>query len=111
MADEHDDRIQGVDMDDLDAVLEDITYPITVNELVDQHGDREIDRTNADPITVRALFEQMGDDTFESDDEVRQMVLTLMPRDSVGRQQYSDRGGSHPEETRAADRLDENDAV
>lgn len=111
MADQPDERIQGVDTEDLNAVLEDVSYPITVDELIEQRGEREIERTNAEPITIRELFEPMGGDTFESTDEVRQMVLTLMPRESVGRPQYSDRGGSHPVESSEAERQDQDESV
>lgn len=111
MSDEQGERIQGVDMEDLDSILEELSYPITVGELIEEYGDQEIERTNADPITVRELFDQMGDDTFDEPDEVRQMVLSLMPRESVGRPGYSDRGGSHPEETSEANQLNGDDSV
>lgn len=92
------DREEGVDFTDFNPVLEDISFPITKAELVDEHGEHTIERTNADPITIRELFEGMGEQTFESREEVRQSVLNLMPRESVGRAGYSDRGGSTPEE-------------
>lgn len=99
MAEDEHDREQGVDFGDINQTLEDISYPITVDELVDQYGDRSVERTNAEPITIRELFGSMGDDTFESAEEVRQSMLNLMPADSVGREEYSDRGGSLPETT------------
>lgn len=105
------DREQGVDFASIDPVLEDLSYPITVDELVDEHGDRTIERTNADPISIGELFASTGEDTFESPQEIRQGLLTLMPADSVGRQDYSDRGGSHPEETEAAERIGEDESV
>ncbi|WP_232686173.1 DUF2795 domain-containing protein [Halobacterium zhouii] len=100
------DREQGVDFTTIDPVLEDISYPITTDELVDQYGDETVDRTNADPIPVRELFEGIGEDSYESPEEVRQMMLNLMPRDSVGRANYSDRGGSSPTETEEAEDVD-----
>lgn len=111
MPNEQDDRIQGVDVEDLNDLLESLDYPITVDELIDRYGDREIDRTNAEPITLEALFDQAGEDRYESPDEVRQMVLTLMPRDSVGRAGYSDRGGSHPVETSDAEEMDQDESM
>lgn len=86
------DREEGVDFTDLDPVLEDLAYPIDKAEFVAGHGDHSIERTNAEPITVRELFEGTGDDTFESAEGVRKAILNLMPRESVGREQYSDRG-------------------
>jgi hypothetical protein len=94
MTDDGTDREEGVDFTDINPALEDISYPITADELIEQHGDREFGRTNADPITVEEVFDHMGEDTFESADEVRQMALSQMPRDSVGRERYSDRGAS-----------------
>lgn len=98
MAENETDREQGVDFAAIDELLEEISYPITANELVARHGDERIERTNADPISIRELFSQMGEETFESGEEVRQGVLNVMPQDSVGREGYSDRGGSTPDE-------------
>ena len=95
-------HVEGVDFTGINPVLEDISYPITAGELVDQHGDREVERTNADPISVRELFGYI-DDTFDSRESVREMILSQMPRDSEGRTNYSDRGGATPVETEAAE--------
>jgi hypothetical protein len=94
---------EGVDFAELGPVLDTVEFPITADELVERHGDVELERTNAEPITLKELFDFMGDDTFESADGVRQMVMSQMPRDSVGRSNYSDRGGSTPETTDAAE--------
>lgn len=93
------DSEEGVDFTDLEPVLEDLSYPITKEEFVEEHGDHSIERTSADPITVREVFEGTGEDTFESGREIRQAVLNLMPRDAVGREGYSDRGGSEASDT------------
>jgi len=85
-------RIQGVDFTDITPLLEELAYPISATELVDRLGHREVERTNAGPITIRSLFEPMGEDTIESVDGARSSILSLMPRDSEGRQRYSDRG-------------------
>ena len=103
MARDDHDREEGVDFTEFGPVLEDISYPITTDELVERYGDYELDRTNADPITVRELFNFMGDDTFESSEEARQMIMSQMPRESVGRTNYSDRGGASPVESDAAE--------
>ena len=99
MAEDQHDREQGVDFTSIDPVIEDLSYPVTTGELVDQHGDHAIERTNAEPITISELFDSMGEDTFESAEEVRQSILNVMPEDSVGREGYSDRGGSLPGES------------
>jgi hypothetical protein len=101
MEDTEADRVEGVDFTDVGPLLEEIPYPITTEELVAEYGDRSIQRTNAGPITIRELFEPMGEDTSNSVDELRQSILTLMPKDSVGRQRYSDRGLTIDEEEEA----------
>ncbi|MFD1587005.1 hypothetical protein ACFR9U_08415 [Halorientalis brevis] len=92
------DREEGVDFTDIDPILSELAYPTTKDEFVSEYGDQSIARTNADPISVHELFDGTGEDTFESPTEIRQSVLNLMPRESVGRQRYSDRGGAIPEE-------------
>lgn len=96
-------HVEGVDFTEINPVLESLSYPTTANEIVDEHGDVEMERTNTDAITVAELFGQMGDNTFDSEEAVRQMLLSQMPNDSEGRQNYSDRGGSQPVETEAAE--------
>jgi len=96
------DHVEGVDFTEINPVLDDLSYPITTEELVDRHGDRTLERTNADPVSVAELFGYI-DDTFQSDEAVRQMALSQMPRDSEGRTNYSDRGGATPVETEAAE--------
>lgn len=87
------DSEEGIDFTDIEPVLDDLSYPITKEEFVEEHGDHTIERTSADPITVREVFEGTGEDTFEDEDEIRQAVLNMMPRGAVGRDRYSDRGG------------------
>jgi len=106
-SDDDTDRMQGVDFGEINSVFENLSYPVTADELIDQYGDREIERTNAEPITIRELFERMGEDTFESEQQLRQMILAQMPTGSEGRSNYSDRGGSLPAETEAAEEATE----
>lgn len=91
------DRTEGVDFSDVNPVLEDISYPITTDELVSEYGDHTLERTNADPISIRNLLGEMGDDSFESPSEVRQTMLTMMPQDSVGEPGQSGRGAGGTE--------------
>lgn len=111
MVDDAPDRVEGVDFGSIEPVFEDLSYPITADELVERYGDRELERTNAEPITIRELFDYMGDDTFEDERQLRQMILGQMPRDSEGRTNYSDRGGSLPTETEAAEEATEETAA
>jgi len=100
-------RVEGVDFTGINPVLNDISYPITTAEFVEQYGGRELGRTNADPIAVAELFEEMGADTFDAAEEIREMALAQMPRNTGGRANYSDRGGATPTETEAANAVAE----
>ncbi|WP_123535499.1 DUF5789 family protein [Halosimplex salinum] len=105
------DRFEGVDFTEMNPVLEELSYPVSTDEFVADHGDRELPRTNADPISVGELFSYMGDATFESEGELRQTLLGQMPRGTGGRTNYSDRGGSTPVTTEAAKRVGEQTAA
>jgi hypothetical protein len=111
MTDDESGRVQGVDFSTIDSVLDDVSYPITSEEFVDQYGDQEIDRTNAGPIAVGELLEGTGDQTFASAEEVRQMILNMMPEDSVGREGYSDRGGIGTSESESEDGFEGDESV
>lgn len=83
MSDDDTNREQGVDFTGIDSVLEEISNPITTGELIDEYGERTIERTNAGPITISELFEPLAEDTFESPEEIRQSILSLMPEESL----------------------------
>jgi len=108
---DHPDHVEGVEFTSLNPVLDRVSYPVTADEFVDQYGDHTLGRTNADPISVAELFEYMGEDTFDSPESVRQMLLSQMPRNSEGRTNYSDRGGATPVETEAAEAAAEQTAA
>jgi hypothetical protein len=98
MAESDENHEQGVEFGSIESVFEEASYPVTAAELVEQFGDREIGRTSAEPIAIRDLFADVGNQSFDSDEELRQGMLNMMPADSVGRQRYSDRGGSEGNE-------------
>ena len=87
-----------MDFTGINSALGQIDYPITTAEFVDEYGSHTIERTNADSITVQELFDGTGTETFESPDDIQQSLLSLMPGESVGRQRYSDRGGTTPDD-------------
>jgi hypothetical protein len=91
MSDSEEDHEQGVEFGSIESVFEELDYPVTAGAVVDEYGDRELERTSADPIAIRDLFVGSGDQSFESEEELRQGMLNMMPAESVGRQRYSDR--------------------
>lgn len=97
MTEESPDHVEGVDFTDINPLLDRIEYPIRKDDLVAEYGDETIERTNANPITIRELLDEMGDDSYDSPESVRQSMLNVMPSESVGRQRYSDRGGATPD--------------
>ncbi|WP_415380617.1 hypothetical protein [Halosimplex sp. TS25] len=109
MSEDENDHEMGVEFGSIESVFDEVSYPISAEELVDRYGDEEIERTSADPISIRDLFEGMGDQTFESDEEIRQGMLNMMPAESVGRQHYSDRGGSDGDDVDSEEMADDNE--
>lgn len=90
--DQNDDsREQGVEFGSLAEELEEAEYPISKEELLDTYGDEEIVLED-DTQTLRGVLEPLGQDEFESADEVRQSVLNMVGDEAVGRKNYSDRG-------------------
>ena len=99
-----DTREQGVEFGDLAAELEDHEYPATRDELVAEYGDYEL-HMGGGTETFGAVLGREGDATgsddeqeFESAEEVRQAVFNLVGSEAVGRENYSDRGGSLQDE-------------
>lgn len=90
--DENDEsREQGVEFGSLAEELEDEEYPIDKAELLERYGDRELVLED-DTVTLREVLEPLGQDEFESADDVRQSVLTMVSDEAIGRKDYSDRG-------------------
>ena len=87
----NDDREQGIDFGEADDRLESASYPLTLDELLAEYGDAELvmgDETT----TLREVLGPLGDDEYESAEEVRQAVFNMADREAVGRQRYTDRG-------------------
>jgi hypothetical protein len=92
-------REQGIEFGDLDGALATQEYPITTAELLDGHGEHELTIPNG----TRTLREVLGplDDgehdadatetSYESAEEVRQMILNAVGDDAIGRKGYTDR--------------------
>lgn len=90
-------REAGVEFGDLADDLESEAYPLTLEELLSSHGDEELvlgDETT----TLREVLEPLGEDEYESPEEVKEAVLGMVGDEAVGRKGYSDRGGESPGE-------------
>ena len=83
-----DDRTRGVTFEGIDA--EDLDYPISTEELREEHGDAPLDVQGAETTLGEVL--EGYEDELGSVDELEEAVLTMLPEDAVGREDYSDRG-------------------
>ncbi|WP_049971690.1 DUF5789 family protein [Haladaptatus cibarius] len=90
MADE--DREMGVELGELADKLDEHDYPASSDDLVEEYGDYEIEYSNGS----ERFEEVIGplNETYESADGVRQSILNMADSEAVGRQRYSDRGGT-----------------
>ncbi|MFC6771014.1 DUF5789 family protein [Halorubrum pallidum] len=94
MTDENEDsREQGVEFGSLADELEDEEYPIDKAALLERYGDRELE-LEGNTTTLRTVLESQGETTYESADDVRRSVIGMVSDEAIGRQNYSDRGGS-----------------
>ncbi len=93
MSDDQDSREQGIDFGDLEDELAALEYPIDNDELLDTYGDAEITHPNGTETLSDVLDEAEGQ-TYGSEGELREMVFNMVGEEAVGREGYSDRGGS-----------------
>ena len=79
----HEDRAMAGDPDrrlgELDKALETQEYPTTTNELVEAHGDHEIE-TQRGSKSLEEVLASTDDQTFDSADDVRSRILGLIHR-------------------------------
>lgn len=90
-----DTREQGVEFGEFEETMEEIDYPIDNDDLLDQYGEAELE-LSGEPTTLSSVLEPIQDDdqTYESEDDLETMIMNMVGDDAVGREGYSDRGGS-----------------
>jgi len=93
MADESEDsREAGVEFGPLAEELEEESYPLSHEELLDRYGDRELTLVDGSaPLREILVTEQERE--YEDADSVRQAIFNMVGSDAIGREGYSDRGG------------------
>lgn len=92
MTDTHD-REMGIELGDFNDDLESHEYPASTDELIEAYGDHELGLPRGTE-TVREALEPAASETYESAEEVRQMIYTMVGSEAVGREDYSDRGSA-----------------
>lgn len=85
-----DNRDVGIEFGDLQDDLETEEYPISAEELLDRYGDRRVEHANGSA-SVRELLEAASKETYESPEDVHQVVLTMVGDEAGGRKDYTDR--------------------
>lgn len=97
MSNDPDSRELGVEFGSLSEELDALDYPIEKSDLVESHGDRELELENERP-TLRETIGPLGETTYQSSEEVKRSVLNMVGEEAVGRASYSDRGGTTEQE-------------
>jgi hypothetical protein len=106
-----DTRDHGVEFGQLKEKLASHEYPTTGDELLAEYGDFELELPNGSQ-TLREVLgkrqsESEDDIRYESPEEVHQSILNMVGSDAVGRENYSDRGGSLQNEVEDGESGDE----
>ena len=86
-----DNRDMGVEFGDLTEDLESESYPMTMEQVLDKYGDRELEHSNG-TVTLREVIQPEENREFEGADEVHQTVLNMIGDEAVGREGQSGRG-------------------
>ena len=86
-------REQGIDFSGLQEKLQSVDYPASVEDVRREYGDHELVLAEGATTLGETLSEVEGE-TYESADDVLQSVKTAVGDEAVGREGYSDRGGS-----------------
>lgn len=87
----------------LEAELE---FPTDLETVLNEIGEAEIDAPNSDAsMTITAILGHMNEGSYETPDELREIILANVPEEYVGRSRYSDRGpaGNRPANGEARD--------
>lgn len=93
VSDPDDTREQGIEFGELANDLKDESYPLSHETLLSRYGDREIGLMD-EQVPLREILSSEQEQEYEDVESVRQAVFTMVGDDAVGREGYSDRGGS-----------------
>ncbi|MDJ1431425.1 hypothetical protein [Halostagnicola sp. A-GB9-2] len=94
-----DNRELGVELGDLGDELEEREYPASQDDILEDHGDAELDM-GEETTTLAEILEPLNEDEYESSDEVEQAIMNMVGDEAIGRKNYSDRTPPAPGEDR-----------
>ncbi|PSQ14236.1 hypothetical protein BRC99_03120 [Halobacteriales archaeon QS_7_69_60] len=81
-----------IELSEMSEVFEEeLTFPATSEEVIDECGDTTLQASGGDGATVADLIERGETDEFESTEELVNTLMTFVDDDYVGRTGYSDR--------------------
>ena len=92
-------RELGVELGDIPAKLEEHEYPASQDELLEAHGDEELEM-GEETITLEELIGPLNEEEYRSYEEVEQAMMNMVSDDAIGRKNYSDRTPPAPGEDR-----------
>jgi len=100
----------GVDFGSLHEKLSTHEYPVERERLLEEYGQHDIE-TESGAQSLQSILggqeQEDGSYEYESADAVKQAVLNMVGSGAVGREEYSDRGGSVPDESEEDEQPDE----
>lgn len=83
---------EHIRLNDLEETLDDLEYPISRQEVIDQCGDVRIELADGSE-NVAELIAGSNDDRFNSVDGLANEIRNLLPRNAVGEPHQSDGEG------------------
>jgi len=89
-------REQGVEFGSLADDLESEEYPKSKEALLEEYGPAEVELEDGAQ-TLQEILGPMGETTYESAEDVMQDIIGNVSEEAVGRQNYTDRGGTTKE--------------
>ncbi|ADD05808.1 uncharacterized protein Nmag_2243 [Natrialba magadii ATCC 43099] len=85
-----DSRELGVELGDLGDELESVEYPISQDELLETHGDTELEM-NEKTATLEEIIGPLNEEEYRDYGEVEQAIMNMVGDEAIGRKNYSDR--------------------
>ena len=85
-----DSRELGVELGDLQETLENETYPIGHDELLEKHGDETVEMSG-NTTTLGDLLGPLNVDEYRDYGVVEAAIMNMVGDEAIGRKNYSDR--------------------
>lgn len=104
MATGNNSRELGVEFGSLMEDLKSEAYPMDTEAVFEEYGDRELNIEGTEK-SIEQILGPMGEDTYDSAQELIQSIVGGVGDEVVGRKFYSDRGDALNEEEREQESL------